>query len=67
MGPERREGAGRTVPGGTRAGGPSSNPPPPVGPSAPRISVLIAAHTRVQYLKRAVASAASQGPEEIVV
>jgi glycosyltransferase involved in cell wall biosynthesis len=33
----------------------------------PKVSVIIAAHARVQFLKQAVASVAAQGPEEIVV
>lgn len=33
----------------------------------PRVSVIVAAHTRVQFLKRAVASVASQGPDELIV
>jgi len=32
-----------------------------------RVSVVVAAHTRVEFLKRAVASAAEQSPDEIIV
>jgi len=50
---------------------PSNRPAPtlsaPRTPGPPRVSVVIAAHARVQFLKRAVRSAASQGPEEVVV
>ena len=52
---------------------------PPVGGATPtdlstpgetarlRVSVVVAAHTRVDFLKRAVASAAEQSPDEIIV
>ncbi len=51
----------------SRTDDPAPNPPPFAGGAGTRVSVVIAAHTRVQFLKRAVLSAASQGPEEIVV
>jgi len=41
--------------------------PSPGKGGGPRISVVIAAHTRVEFLMRAVQSAASQGPDEIIV
>jgi len=53
-----------------RAGRPSSasnlDEHAPTGPP-PRVTVVIAAHTRVQYLPRAVASATSQGADEVLV
>ena len=58
------------APASSRASDPSS--PPDAGQLAssarpPKISVVIAAHTRVQFLKEAVSSAAAQEPEEILV
>ena len=41
--------------------------PAPDGHSRLRVSVVVAAHTRVEFLKRAVASAADQSPDEIIV
>jgi hypothetical protein len=67
IGPERSRGNGGTVRPRSSVGGRAPNPPPPSGSGGPRISVVVAAHTRVQFLKRAVASAASQGPDEVVV
>ena len=37
------------------------------GRVGPRVSVIVAAHTRVQFLKRAVHSATSQDPDEVLV
>lgn len=39
----------------------------PDGRARVRVSVVVAAHTRVEFLKRAVASAADQSPDEIIV
>ena len=39
----------------------------PGAPAGVRVSVIVAAHTRVEFLKRAVASAAEQSPDEIIV
>lgn len=40
----------------------------PTGNAGPlRVSVVVVAHTRVQFLKRAVASAANQRPDELLV
>lgn len=58
-----------------RAADPNSAVPTGAGPTAsvpaadarPRVSVVIGAHLRVQYLKRAVTSAVRQGPDETVV
>jgi len=54
--------------GGTDAGpeGLGSRGPAPTG-GAVRVSVVIAAHKRVEFLKRAVASATSQRPDEVLV
>ncbi len=47
---------------------PPSAPSPETTPSrAVRVSVVISAHTRVQFLKEAVSSVASQYPDEILV
>lgn len=53
---------------------PSPDPPPPKPDAAAsgarnrtRVSVVIAAHTRVQFLREAVSSAAAQKPDEILV
>lgn len=36
-------------------------------PSRPRISVVVVAHTRTQFLRRAVESVTSQNPDEVIV
>ena len=59
-------------------GGSSATAGPPLAPAQdgealrpsgepPRVTVVIAAHTRTQYLRRAVGSAAAQGADEILV
>lgn len=64
---------------GAQRDGSSAGPPVPVGSpgpndevlqptgAPPRMTVVIAAHTRTEYLRRAVSSATSQGAEEVLV
>ncbi len=64
--PRNVEDVGGARPSGRTTEQPTS--PDGDGPSVrPRVSVVVAAHTRVEFLKRAVASAVGQLPEEVLV